>query len=113
MSILRNDPDPVISTIAGFKGDYQEVPEKETAAMRALADAVLDRVWGRKDADGRWLVKPASPWRRFVTHALLPEDVTRYREGRAPAQASAADPSIQIGGPSGQLSAFWLRTDHA
>src|SRR5438034_1361649 len=102
MSVLRNDPDPVIGSWSGgrYKADYQEVPERETDQFRLLADAVLNRIWGiRNPADpSRWLFKPLSPWRRFVTSALLPEDVTRYKEGRNPGQSSAADPSIQIAG---------------
>jgi Phage capsid family len=94
--------------------DYQEVPEGESAAMRVLADAVIARLWGVRDPDDptRWRVAPKSPWRRFVSASLLPEDVNRYSEGRG-GSATGVDPTISIAGPSAQIQAFDLRSDHA
>jgi len=92
---------------------YQEVPEGESAAMRSLADAVAMRIWGVRDPNDptRWLVRPKSVWREWVSAALLAEDVTKYQLGRG-GSPTGVDPTIQIVGPSAQIQAFDLRSDH-
>ena len=118
---MSTRPDPVVAGWSGLgtfptmpRAGYQEVPEAETAAMGLLTDQVLRRLWGVRDPQNpdAWLVKPLSPWRRFVTASLLPEDLTRYKEGRS-GFPTGTDPYTTIGGPSAQVAAFDLRSDHA
>jgi Phage capsid family len=92
---------------------YQEVPTAEAASLRALSDEIVKRIWGVQDPNDPddWLVQPLSPWRQYVQASLLPADITRYQLGRG-ASASAPDPTIQVTGPSGFVTAFDLRSDH-
>jgi Phage capsid family len=120
-SLVDDPADPFLPGQAGIRAvapsepppSYQEVPEGQSPALRALADAVIQRIWGIRDPNDptRWLQAPRSPWRRFVQASLLPEDVTKYQLGRAGAP-TGVDPTISVAGPSAQIQAFDLRSDH-
>lgn len=79
--------------------DYQEVVGAGLTDMaRDLATLVTNRI------------EDLNAWKKSLTRGLLPADITRYQLGRL--NASAADPTIDLGGPSGLMSAFILRSDH-
>ncbi len=101
--MTRNDP--VVSTFSGVRVDpsYQEIPEREAVSMRRAAVAMLAHM------------EELSPWRPYVLRGLLPEDVTRYSEGRGGGGSASglADPFVELVGPSGQISGYWVPSDHS
>jgi len=95
--------DPIIARLGARAVEpvsYQEVPATASPALRALSAAVTARV------------ETMNAWKKALLRGVMPDDVVRYRTGNRPA-ASMSDPTIDLGGPSAQVSAFWLRTDHA
>jgi len=100
--------DRVIEIIGGGRGavradspvSWQEVPEQQVPALRALADMALRQIEAK------------SPWRPFVTRALMPEDITRYRQGVGTGNLAVPDPVVSIMGPSALPAGYWIKGDH-